>query len=148
MCEWVKKLKLPDGYASTLSRCVDLQEEKLFGMKSHDCHVFMQRLITIAFKTLLKPIWNTLTEFSQFFREISSPLLKEDNLREMEKNILIILCKLEQIFPPSFFDSTEHLPIHLPFEVRVGSPIQYRWMYPFERLSHLFIHHFISITIL
>ncbi|KAK7307876.1 hypothetical protein VNO77_41315 [Canavalia gladiata] len=27
----------------------------------------------------------------------------------------------------------EHLPIHLPYEARVGGPVQYRWMYPFER---------------
>ncbi|KAL8087840.1 hypothetical protein AgCh_037835 [Apium graveolens] len=28
----------------------------------------------------------------------------------------------------------EHLTIHLPYEARVGGPVQYRWMYPFERL--------------
>lgn len=133
VCEWVRKLKLPDGYASTLCRCVDLREAKLFGMKSHDCHVFMQRLLPIAFRSLPDPIWNTLTEFSQFFRELTSPILKKENLHVMEKNIPIILCKLEQIFPPSFFDSMEHLPIHLPYEARVGGPVQYRWMYPFER---------------
>uniref|UniRef100_A0A2K2A3S9 DUF4218 domain-containing protein n=1 Tax=Populus trichocarpa TaxID=3694 RepID=A0A2K2A3S9_POPTR len=43
--------------------------------------------------------------------------------------------KLEMIFPPSFFDSMEHLPIHLPFEAKAGGPVQYRWMYPFERLD-------------
>ena len=58
-----------------------------------------------------------------------------ENLHVMEKNIPIILCKLEQIFPPSFFDSMEHLPIHLPYEARVGGPMQYRWIYPFERLA-------------
>ena len=36
---------MPDGYASNLSRCVDMREEKLFGMKSHDCHVFMVILV-------------------------------------------------------------------------------------------------------
>lgn len=51
------------------------------------------------------------------------------------------LCKLERISPPAFFDSMEHLPIHLPYEARVRGPVQYRWMYPFERrmktLKHL-----------
>ncbi|KAL8098120.1 hypothetical protein AgCh_031041 [Apium graveolens] len=28
----------------------------------------------------------------------------------------------------------EHLTIHLPYEARVRGPVQYRWMYPFERL--------------
>jgi len=42
-------------------------------------------------------------------------------------------CKLERIFPLGFFDSMEHLPIHLPYEAWLGGPVQYRWMYPFER---------------
>ncbi|KAM3378375.1 hypothetical protein P3S68_010788 [Capsicum galapagoense] len=27
----------------------------------------------------------------------------------------------------------EHLSVHLPYEARVAGPVQYRWMYPFER---------------
>jgi len=51
----------------------------------------------------------------------------------LEENIPIILCKLERIFPPGFFDSMEYLPVHLPYEAWLGGPVQYRWMYPFER---------------
>ncbi|XP_074580679.1 uncharacterized protein LOC141837120 [Curcuma longa] len=51
----------------------------------------------------------------------------------LEIEIPIILCKLERIFPPSFFDSMEHLPVHLSYKARIGGPVQYRWMYPFER---------------
>jgi hypothetical protein len=50
-------------------------------------------------------------------------------------NIIKTICKLDIIFPPLFFDSIEHLPIHLLYEAKVGGPIQYRWMYPFERLD-------------
>lgn len=42
-------------------------------------------------------------------------------------------CKLEMIFPPSFFDVMLHLPIHLAQEAITGGPVQYRWMYPIER---------------
>lgn len=45
----------------------------------------------------------------------------------------MILCNLEKIFPPSFFDVMEHLAIHLPYEAELGGPVQYRWMYVFER---------------
>jgi len=45
----------------------------------------------------------------------------------------ITLCKLEQVFPPGFFDSMEHLSVHLAYEAMLGGPVQYRWMYPFER---------------
>ncbi|KAL0373579.1 UNVERIFIED_CONTAM: hypothetical protein Sradi_3273600 [Sesamum radiatum] len=36
---------------------------------------------------------------------------------------------VEKIFPPAFFDSMEHLLVHLPYEARVGGPVQYRWMF-------------------
>lgn len=47
-------VKFPDGYVSNLAKCVEGQ--KFAGMKSHDCHVFMQRLLPIAFAELLPDI--------------------------------------------------------------------------------------------
>ena len=71
VCEWVKQLRLPDGYSSNLSRCVNTTDCKFSGMKSHDCHVFMQRLLPIAFRDFLpRPISEALTEISHFFRDI------------------------------------------------------------------------------
>jgi hypothetical protein len=55
-------------------------------------------------------------------------------MKRLKMNIVQTIYKLEMIFSSSFFDSIEHLPIHLPFETKFGGPIQYRWMYPFERL--------------
>ena len=50
---WVaSEVKFPDGYVSNLSRCVE-KGQKFSGMKSHDCHVFMQRLLPFAFAELL-----------------------------------------------------------------------------------------------
>ena len=134
ICQWVKELRFPDGYSSNLGRCVDMTDMRLRAMKSHDCHVFMQRLIPIAFKEMLPDfIWQTLTELSLFFQIISSSLVDMRKLLELENNVAILLCNLEKIFPPAFFDSMEHILIHLPYEAIVGGPVQYRWMYPFER---------------
>ncbi|KAL0373230.1 UNVERIFIED_CONTAM: hypothetical protein Scaly_1004600 [Sesamum calycinum] len=41
VCEWIRGIKIPDGYASNLARCVDMTELRLHGMKSHDYHVFI-----------------------------------------------------------------------------------------------------------
>lgn len=60
------------------------------------------------------------------------------DLKIMEKNIVAILCTLETIFPPSFFDSMEHIIVHLVEECKLGGPVQYRWMYVFERLQRRF----------
>ena len=137
LCIWVQNLRFPDGYASNIARCVDMRKHKLFGMKSHDFHVFMQRLIPIAFREMLpSAVWQALTELSLFFKELTSTVLKTEAMLRLESEIPIIICKLERIFPPSFFDSMEHLPTHLAYEARVAGPVQYRWMYPFERYAN------------
>ncbi|GLT88105.1 hypothetical protein SLE2022_061440 [Rubroshorea leprosula] len=137
ICQWLKQLKFPDGFASNISRCVNTQEVRLFGMKSHDCHIFMQSLIPIAFRDLLpKQVWEPLVEISEFFRALCAPVIQVNDMAIWQERIVEIICKLERIFPPSFFDSMEHLAIHLPYEARVGGPVQFRWMYPFERLMH------------
>ncbi|KAI4338322.1 hypothetical protein L6164_016662 [Bauhinia variegata] len=59
-------------------------------------------VLPIGFDTLPRPICKPLVELSIFFRNLTSTLLKVDHLKSMEKNIPIILCKLEQIFPLSF----------------------------------------------
>jgi hypothetical protein len=134
--KWLKSLCFLDGHASNISRLVNTKECRLYGMKSYDCHLFMQTLISLAFRDLLpKGIWDALMEISHFFRDICFSKLNVDHIERLETNIIKTLCKLEMIFPPLFFDSMEHLPIHLSFVVKVGGPVKYRWMYPFKRLD-------------
>jgi len=51
----------------------------------------------------------------------------------MKEDIVLILCKLEKIYPPAFFDVMVHLAVHLPDEALLRGPVQYGWMYPIER---------------
>nr|GEX69802.1 hypothetical protein [Tanacetum cinerariifolium] len=116
ICDWVSKIKFPDGYVSNMARCVDMKKYKMFGMKSHDCHVFMQRLIPIAFRELLPiTVWKALTELSLFFKNLTCTTIEVDDMIGLHTEIPVILCKLEKIFPPGFFDLMEHLPVHFPF---------------------------------
>ena len=136
---WVKELKFSDGYASKLGRCVDTRQFRMFGMKSHDCHVFMQRVMPIAFREILhRTIWEPITEISQFFTALTSTTITCEDMTRLDSDIPVTLCKLERIFPPSFFDSMEHLPVHLAYEAKICGPVQYRWMYPFERYVKIF----------
>ncbi|CAB77951.1 putative transposon protein [Arabidopsis thaliana] len=73
-----------------------------------------------------------------FFRDLCSRTLQKSRVQILKQNIVLIICNLEKIFPPSFFDVMEHLPIHLPYEPELGGPVQYRWMYPFERFFKKF----------
>ncbi|KAL0406611.1 UNVERIFIED_CONTAM: hypothetical protein Slati_3975000 [Sesamum latifolium] len=82
---------------------------------------------------LPESVCGALTEVSLLFQILCSTTLDVKKVQELEDTVPIIMCNLEKIFPPSFFDSMEHLIVHLPYEARVGGPVQYKWMYPFER---------------
>ncbi|XP_035547475.1 uncharacterized protein LOC109010280 [Juglans regia] len=140
--EWLQAVKFPDGFAGNITRCVTLNGCKISGMKSHDCHIFLQRLLPVAIAGYLRPdIRLALTELSIFFRQLCTRTLSIDVLNRLEIDIPIILCKLEMILPPAFFDVMMHLAIHLPREALYGGPVQYRWMYPFERYLGKFKHY-------
>ena len=74
-----------------------------------------------------------LIDLSCFFREIYSKVLNVEELGALEKRIVVTLCELERIFPPSFFIVMVHLVVHLTSEAKVASLVHYRWMYPMER---------------
>jgi len=77
----VKAIEISGWICLDIARCVNVNEGKIYGMKSHDCHVFMQRLIPLAFRELLpKQIWGAMTELSQFFRILSASELKIHDL--------------------------------------------------------------------
>ena len=44
-------VKVPQGYFSNIKSLVQLKDLKLVGLKSHDCHVLMQQLLAMAYKT-------------------------------------------------------------------------------------------------
>lgn len=64
----LKNVKMPDGYASNISRCIDLKKRKIFGMKSHDFNILMQNLLPIVIRNVLpKNVTAVLIEWSSFF---------------------------------------------------------------------------------
>ncbi|XP_020081242.1 uncharacterized protein LOC109704874 [Ananas comosus] len=133
-CLFLKQLRVPDGFSSNISHCINLKEHKISGLKSHDCHIMLQRLLPLALRGLLpKEVYEPLIELCLFFTVVGSKTLKADDLDQIEAQIPITLCKLERIFPPSFFDIMLHLPIHLANEAKIGGPSQYRSMYSIER---------------
>ena len=45
----------------------------------------------------------------------------------------MLLCDLERIFPPGFFNPMQHMILHLADECIKGGPNWCRWQYPPER---------------
>ena len=64
--------------------------------------------------------WLVLAELSYFFHVICVKELSPGLLEEMEELAPELICKLEKIFPPGFFNPMQHLILHLPTEARLG----------------------------
>ncbi|XP_058761988.1 uncharacterized protein LOC131635383 [Vicia villosa] len=133
-CGVIKAAKLPDGTASNISKCVQVADKKISGYKSHDAHFMLHYLLQIAVRsTMPKEVATPLIRLGSFFRSLCQKVIQVEDLDYLEDEIAEILCQLEMIFPLSFFDIMVQLPIHLVNEVRLGGPVQFRWMYPTER---------------
>lgn len=55
------------------------------------------------------------------------------DINKFEKDIVLILYKLEKIYPLAIFDIMVHLVVHLPLKAKITSLVGYQWMYPIER---------------
>jgi hypothetical protein len=69
LCEWLKCVKFFNGYTSNIGQYVNKLSDRISGMKSHDCHVFLQYLLLVAICEKLTPeIETTLIEIDNFFK--------------------------------------------------------------------------------
>ncbi|KAL0540416.1 hypothetical protein IC582_024653 [Cucumis melo] len=84
----LSKMKVPRGYSSNVRNLVSIEDSKLDGLKSHDCHVLLQQLLLVAIRSVLSK-------------------------HKLQEAIVITLCLLEKYFPPSFFTIIIHLTVHL-----------------------------------
>ena len=133
-CKRLSELKLPDGYGSNIGKCINVDECKIVGLKSHDNHILIQQLLPVAIKGLLSNgVRNTIFRICSFFNEICQHVVDKNKIETLEDDIITTLCMFKKYFPPSFFDIMIHLQIHLGREIRLCGPVHYRWMYPFER---------------
>jgi hypothetical protein len=132
--EWIQRLMFPDGYAANLRRGVNLSTLRVLGMKSHDYHIWIERLLPAMVRGFVpENVWLVLAELSYFFRQLCAKELSRTVIDDLERAAPLLLCRLEKIFPPGFFLPMQHLILHLSNEVRMTGPVQFHWCYPIER---------------
>ncbi|KAK5819237.1 hypothetical protein PVK06_024212 [Gossypium arboreum] len=72
----VKNLKVPDGYASNISRCMNLKEQNLSNLKNHDGHILMQDLLLICLRGVIeKKVLSVITNLLDFFKRLCAKSL-------------------------------------------------------------------------
>jgi hypothetical protein len=99
---------------------MNMMTGKLIGLKSHDYHIIMERLLPIMFWSYFDDVmWMVLAELSYFYRQLCAKEITVEMIHKLEKEIPVLPCKMEKFFPPGFFNPMQYLLIHLPYEVKV-----------------------------
>ena len=125
----IESLKTPSGYSSDLGKCI--RKKNFGGLKSHDYHVFMQQVLPLALRGLMKPGPRMVVmRMWKVFRRLCTKVYNPASFASLEADVAESMELLEIEFPPSFFNIMMHLPYHLPKELDLCGPISARWMYP------------------
>jgi hypothetical protein len=72
-------------------------------------------------------------ELSYFYKQICAKQVSKAMMQKLEKQIAVLVCKMEFVFPPGWFNAMQYLLVHLPWEAMVRGLVQFRWMYNQER---------------
>jgi hypothetical protein len=78
-------------------------------------------------------MYTTLAELGHFYKQFYTKEIKKEMMKKLEKETPVLLCKLEKILPPEWFNPIQHLLVHLSYETKIGGPQEYRWTYHIER---------------
>jgi hypothetical protein len=94
----------------------------------------MEKLLSVMIHRYFDiDLWKMFAELSYFYRQLCAKQVSKTTMQKFEKEILILVCKMEKVFPPGWFNAMQHLLVYLSWEAKVGGPVQFRWMYSQER---------------
>jgi hypothetical protein len=124
----LKNVKVPSGYSTNVSSFISFPDLKVApGVKSHDYHVLLVRMIAVGMQNILQVnIWEAIMNFCFFFNVVGQKVISEEALETLEKRHYETLCFLEMYFPPTFFNISVNFMTHLIKEIKL--------------LGHVFFH--------
>jgi hypothetical protein len=59
-------------------------------------------------------LWKMFAKLIYFYRQICAKEVSKVIMQRLEKEIAVLVCKMETIFPPGWFNVTQQLLVHLP----------------------------------
>ncbi|XP_062075063.1 uncharacterized protein LOC133779079 [Humulus lupulus] len=103
-CKRLFSLKVPDGYSSNIRNCVSMEQCKLMGLKSHDCHILMQKLLQVAIKGLM-PMGprDAIIRLCMFFNRICQHVLDRESIMTLENDVIETLFYVDILLMMSKF---------------------------------------------
>jgi hypothetical protein len=68
-------------------------------------------------------MWKIFTKLNYLYRKICAKQVSKAMMQKLEKEIMVLVCKMEKIFPAGWFNAMQHLLVHLHWEAKVGGPM-------------------------
>jgi hypothetical protein len=119
LCNCLHGIKVLTSYSDIVSRMVNMKILKVHFKKSHDCHILIGQFLPIAIRgILLVKVRDTIIKLCSFFNAILQKVVDPMKLTKLQDDLILTMCNLETIFPPSFFDLMPHLLIHIIHEMK------------------------------
>jgi hypothetical protein len=107
---------------------------KVHFKKSHDYHILLGQFLAIAIRGILPiKVRDTIIKLCSFFNAISQKVVDPMKLTKLQDDLILMMCNLKTIFPPSFFNLMSHLLVHIVHEMKYLGPVFLHQMYQFER---------------
>ncbi len=72
-------------------------------------------------------------QICQIFKQICTKVYDPTSYHDLKFGVVLALCCLEKVFPPSFFNLMTHLTFHLVDELDICGLVHSCWMYPIEK---------------
>ncbi|GJZ72973.1 hypothetical protein Tco_0637119 [Tanacetum coccineum] len=87
-CQFIKGVKLPDGFGSNFKHRVTNNDTNITGLKSHDYHIMMQHLLPYGLQQYLpSAVATPIIELCSFFKQICSQTLMDANMLKAQSKI-------------------------------------------------------------
>jgi hypothetical protein len=85
---------------------MNLKTMMMKGLKSHDFHIIMERLMPVMFcGHVSDAVRKTLVEVSYFCKHLCAIEIRRDTMEQLEKEVPVFLCKLEKNIRTRFLQS-------------------------------------------
>ena len=100
MCEWLKKLKVPSRFYSSIQSFVSMKDLALTNYNSHDCHVMLTTFLPIAIRAI-NPMFlkMVVTRLCYFFNKIIQKVIEHDELEFLQELAVETVSQFDMCFP-------------------------------------------------
>jgi hypothetical protein len=112
--ECLLSMKVPSGFSSNIKGIINMAEKKFQNLKSHDCHVSMTQLLSVALRgLLLENVRLAIVKLCAFLNEISQKVIDPEILPRLQNmtwsNVLSVLSWCSSILL-QYYDACSSSP--------------------------------------